>query len=122
MKELVDNISAAAGLEPETARKAVGIVLDFIQKSVPPARSAAVIDKVPGGREAAAGAAEDEAEGGGTAMPGLMGLADRLMAEGVGMGHMQPLGRAMFDYLRRHAGDAAIGDLAADIPGLSQFM
>ena len=77
---------------------------------------------VRGARYAAAGVAEDEAEGGGTAMPGLMGLADRLMAEGVGMGDMQPLGRAMFDYLRRHAGDDAVGALAAEIPGLSQFM
>ncbi len=122
MQDLIDSISATAGLEPETARKAVGIVLDFIQKNTPPAESAAVIDKVPGGREAAAAAAEDEAEGGGTATPGLMGLADRLMAEGIGMGDMPTLGRTMFDYLRQRAGAAAVDDLAAAIPGLGQFM
>ena len=122
MEDLVRDISAAAGLEPDTARKAIGIVLDFIQKSVSPEQSAAVIDKVPGGREAAAAAAEDEAEGGGTAAPGLMGLANRLMSEGVGMGDMQALGHVMFGYLRRHAGDDTVGELAGAIPGLGQFM
>ena len=87
-----------------------------------PEQSAAVIDKVPGGREAAAAAAEDEAEGGGTAAPGLMGLANRLMSEGVGMGDMQALGRVMFGYLRGKAGDDAVGELAGAIPGLGQYM
>lgn len=122
MQELVDHISTATGLEPETARKAVGIVLDFIQKSVPPETSAALVDGLPGGRMAAAGAAEDEAEGGGTATPGLMGLADRLMAEGIGMGSMQSLGRAMFDGLRRQVGDGPVNAVAAAIPELEHVM
>ena len=122
MQDLVDHISAAAGLEPETARKAVGIVLDFVQKNVPPETSAAVIDPIPGARMAAASAAEDEAEGGGTATPGLMGLADRLMAEGIGMGSMQSLGRAMFDGLRREVGDGPVDAVAAAIPDLRHVM
>ena len=122
MQDLIDTICTTMGLEPETARKAVGIVFDFIQKNAPPVESAAVIDKVPGGREAAAAAAEDEAEGGGTAIPGLMGLADRLMAEGLGMSHMPALGRILFDYLRRQAGPGAVDGVAAAIPGLGQFM
>ena len=122
MQDLVDHISAAAGLEPETARKAVGIVLDFVQKNVPPETSAAVIDPIPGARMAAASAAEDEAEGGGTATPGLMGLADRLMAEGIGMGSMQSLGRAMFEGLRRRVGDGPVDAVAAAIPDLRHVM
>lgn len=122
MQDLVDHISAATGLEPDTARKAVGIVLDFVQKSVSPDTSAALIDGVPGGRMAAAGAAEDEAEGGGTATPGLMGLADRLMAEGIGMGAMQGFGRAMFEGLRRTVGDGPVDAVAAAIPDLDHVM
>ena len=121
MQDLVDHISAATGLEPETARKAIGIVLDFVQKNVPPETSAAVIDAVPGARMAAASAAEDEAEGGG-AIPGLMGLADRLMAEGIGMGSLQSFGRALFEGLRRTVGGGPVEAVAAAIPELRQVM
>ena len=122
MQDLIDHVSTETGLEPATSRKAIGIVLDFVQKNVPPAVSAAVIDPLPGGRAAASAAAEDEAEGGGTATPGLMGLADRLMAEGVGMGAMQSLGRAMFDGLRRQVGEGPVSAVAAAIPELQHVM
>lgn len=122
MQDLVDHVSAATGLEPETARKAIGIVLDFVQKNVPSDTSAAVIDGVPGARMAAAAAAEDEAEGGGTAIPGLMGLADRLMAEGIGMGSLQSFGRALFEGLRRAVGDGPVEAVATAIPELRQVM
>lgn len=118
MQDLVDAISVATGLEPETSRKALGIVLDALQKSMPPATSAAVIDAIPGGRMAAAGAAEDEAEGGGSARAGLPGLADRLKAEGVGAGHMPALVRSILDDLRRTAGEGPAGEAAAVLSGL----
>ncbi len=122
MQDIVDHVSAATGLEPETSRKAIGIVLDFVQKNVPPDTAAAVIDALPGARMAAAAAAEDEAEGGGTASPGLMGLADRLMAEGIGMGSLPTLGRAMFEALRRQVGDGPVAAVAAAIPELEAVM
>jgi hypothetical protein len=118
MEELVQRVSAATGLEPETAHKAIGMVLNFMQKQITPEQSAAVLDKVPGAREAATGAAA-ESEGGGF---GLMGLANDLTSAGLGMGQMQILGREMFAFLRQHAGEDAVGELAASIPGLHQFM
>ena len=122
MQDLIDHVSTETGLEPATSRKAIGIVLDFVQKNVPPETSAALIDRLPGARAAAAAAAEDEAEGGGSATPGLMGLADRLMAEGVGMGSMQALGRALFEGLRRQVGDEPVKAVAEAIPELEHVM
>ena len=124
MDELVDRVSAAASLEPETARKAIGIVLNFLQKQMSPEQSAAVLGAVPGAREAAAGAATDEDGGGlmGADGGGLMGLANQLSTAGLGMSEMQVLGREMFAYLRTHVGEDAMGDIAASVPGLSQFM
>lgn len=128
MEELVQRVSTATGLEPETARKALGMVLNFVQSQVTPEQSAAVLDKVPGAREAAAGAAaEQDATGGmsGAASPpgaGLMGLANQLASAGLGMGEMQSLGREMFAYLREHVGEDKVGELAGAIPGLHQFM
>lgn len=118
MEELVQRVSAATGLEPDTAHKAIGMVLNFVQKQVSPEQSAAVFDKVRGAREAAAGAAADDPEGSGS----LMGLANQLMTTGLGMGDMQTLGHEMFAYLRERAGEDAVGDLGASIPGLQQFM
>lgn len=128
MEELVQRVSAATGLEPEAGRKAVGMVLNFLQKQTTPEQSAAVFDKVPGAREAATGAAsEDEGSGVVTGLAsapggGLMGLANQLASAGLGMSQMQSLGREMFAYLRQHAGEDAVGELGASIPGLHQFM
>ena len=122
LQALVDHVSTETGLEPATSRKAIGIVLDFVQKNVPPETSTAVIDPLPGARAAASAAAEDEAEGGGSATPGLMGLADRLMAEGVGMGTMPSLGRAMFDGLRRRVGDGPVDAVVQAIPELGSLV
>lgn len=119
MEELVQRVSAATGLEPETAHKAIGMVLNFMQRQITPEQSAAVLDKVPGAREAATGAAAETEGGGGF---GLMGLANDLTTAGLSMGQMQILGREMFAFLRQHAGEDAVGELAASIPGLHQFM
>ena len=124
MDDLIDRVSAAASLEPETARKAIGIVLNFIQRQMSPEQNAAVLGAVPGAREAAAAAATDEDGGGLMGMDGggLMGLANQLSSAGLGMGEMQVLGREMFAYLREHVGEDAVGEIAASVPGLGQFM
>ncbi len=61
MDELINRVSAAAGIEPETARKAIAMILAFLQKEGPPDEVGTVLDAVPGAREAAAGAAADQA-------------------------------------------------------------
>ena len=126
MEELVQRVSAATGLEPEAAHKAIGVVLNFMQKQITPEQSAAVLDKVPGAREAATGAAAEEESGSvsGLSTPGAgrLGLANQLTSAGLGMSQMQILGREMFAFLRQHAGEDAVGELAASIPGLHQFM
>ena len=122
MQDLIDRVSATAGLEPDTAAKALGIVFDFLQKNVPPETSAALIDGVPGARSAAAAAAEDEAQGGGSATPGLMGLADRLMVEGVSMSALPTLGRAMFAGLRAELGDGPVDAALQALPDLARVL
>ena len=127
MRDLVDRVSAATGLEPDTAQKAVGMVLNFVQSHVPPEQSAIIFDRVPGAREAAAGAAAEE---GGGILDGLMnapatgisGLATQLTSIGLGMSQMQTLGREMFAYLRANAGESVVDEIAAAIPGLAQFI
>src|SRR3981189_12012 len=88
MEELITRIAAEAGIAPETAEKAVGMILGFLRKEGPPAGGGALFAAVPGATEAAAGGAsggapEDPIDVSGS---GLMGLAGQLTNLGLGMG------------------------------------
>ncbi len=53
---------------------------------------------------------------------GVMALGQKLMAAGVPMGQMQPLGRELFAYGRETAGEDVMGPIVGAIPGVSQFL
>ncbi len=53
---------------------------------------------------------------------GLMALAGRLAGLGLDMTQMQAIGRELFDYVREKAGEERVRQVAAAIPGLSQFL
>ena len=127
MDELVQRVSAAANIEPEAARKAVGLILHFLMQEGPEAQVNEVIDKIPGARAALSGAAVEEdgssvlsgLTGGGG---GLMGLAGQLTGLGLGMGEMQTVGREVLAYAREKAGEDTVGEIAGAIPGMHQLM
>ena len=127
MDELVERVSAAANIEPEAARKAVGLILHFLMQEGPETQVNQVIDKIPGARAALSGAAVEEdgssvlsgltGSGG-----GLMGLAGQLTGLGLGMGEMQTVGREVLAYAREKAGEDTVGEIAGAIPGMHQLM
>lgn len=127
MDELVERVSTAANIEPEAARKAIGLILHFLLQEGPEAEVNAVIDRIPGARAALSGAAVEEdgasvlsgLTGGGG---GLMGLAGQLSSLGLGMGEMQTIGREVLGYAREKAGEDAVGEIAGAIPGMHQLM
>jgi hypothetical protein len=119
MEDLIARIAAAAGVEPVIAKKSIETILAFLRKEGPQAA-------VPGAAEAADAAS---GESGGSALNGVigatggvMGLAGRLTHLGLGMGEMQTIGRQVFAYVREKAGDELVGQVAAAIPGLAQFL
>jgi hypothetical protein len=127
MEDLIARIAAAAGVEPEIAKESVEMILAFLRKEGPQAEVDALFAAVPGAAEAADAAS---GESGGGALNGLidatggglMGLAGRLTSLGLGMGEMQTIGRQVFAYVRDKAGDELVGQVAAAIPGLAQFL
>jgi hypothetical protein len=127
VEDLIARIVAAAGVEPDIAKKSVETILAFLRKEGPKAEVDALFAAVPGAAEAAA-AASGESGGGpldglaGAIGGGLMGLAGQLTSLGLGMGEMQTIGRQVFAYVREKAGDELVGQVAAAIPGLSQFL
>ena len=131
MEELIDRVSTAAGIEPETAQKAIGIILNFLQKEGPADEVNKVMEALPGAREAAAGAAVDEGQsGGGGGLlgglmgggGGLMGLASQLTGIGLGMGEMQTVGKEVFAFARERVGEDTVGAIAGAIPGMHQIV
>ena len=130
MEELVSRISTAAGVTPDMARTAIGIILAFLQKEAP-AEVEGLIAQLPGAAEAVAATQAEGGKGGGL-MGGLMGmmggggglmaLAGQLSGAGLGMGEMQGVGHELFAFVREKAGDEAVGKIANAIPGLSQFI
>jgi hypothetical protein len=124
MEDLIARIAAEAGIEPEVAQKAVGMILGFLRKEGPPAEVGALLAAIPGAAEAAAGQESSNTAGGllGAIGGGLMGLAGQLTGLGLGMGQMQTIGRQVFAYAREKAGDEAVGQVVAAIPGLTQFL
>ncbi len=128
MDELIGRITKATGLDPTTAQKAVGLILDYLKKEGPPAEVNQLLAAMPGAEQAVAqsGDGGPGATGGGfmgmMGGGGVMALGSQLMSAGVSMGQMQPLGRELFAYGREKAGEDVMGPIVGSIPGLSQFV
>src|ERR1700730_18437786 len=88
MEDLIARVAAAAGVEPEIAKKSVEMILAFMRKEGPQAEVDALFAAVPGAAEAA-DAASRESGGGplngliGAMGGGIVGLAGRLTRLGL---------------------------------------
>ena len=130
MEELLARVTARTGLDAATAQTAVGQILAFLQKEGPATEVAQLMAALPGAETLVADA--NAAEGGGGGLMGMLGgmvggggvmaLGQKLMAAGVPMGQMQPLGRELFAFGREKVGEDAMGPIIGSIPGLSQFV
>lgn len=122
MDELVDRIVARVGVDRTVAEKSVGIIFDFLSKEGPTEKVHALLDRLPGANAAMAAAREGDTGGMFGGMGGIMGVGSRLMSAGLGMGEIQGVTRELIAYAREQAGDEAVGEIVAAVPGLSQFI
>ena len=124
MDELIARLVADVGIDRATAEKAVGIILEFLVKEGPADKVQLLLAKLPGA-EAVMQRAASEGEAGGMmaeAMGGVMGAGMRMMSAGLSMGQVQSVTRAVIAYTREKAGEDAVGEIVAAIPGLAQFV
>jgi hypothetical protein len=119
MDELVDQVVGNLGIARPVAERAVGIILDFLAAEGPADSVKALLERVPGGAEAAAAA---HGESGGMPGGGLMGVGSRLMSAGLGMSEITGVTRVLIAYAREKAGDQDVNAIVDSIPGLSQFL
>lgn len=124
MNELVSQVADRIGIAPETAEKAVGMMLAFLEKEGGGDAVSRMLGAIPGGADLAANASG----GGGGLLSGLMGgggimgLGQQLMGLGLGMGDITALAKETIGLARQYAGDAVVDDVVASVPGLSQFV
>ena len=124
MDELIARLVADVGIDRATAEKAVGIILEFLVKEGPADKVQPLMAKLPGA-EAVMQRTATENESGGLmagAMGGIMGAGMRMMSAGLSMDQVQSVTRAVIAYTREKAGEDAVGEIVAAIPGLAQFV
>jgi hypothetical protein len=123
MDELIARLVADVGIDRATAEKAVGIIFDFLVKEGPADKVQPLLANFPGA-EALMQRAASESDAGGMAgaMGGVMGAGMRMMSAGLSMGQVQSVTRAVIAYTREKAGEDAVGEIVAAVPGLAQFV
>jgi hypothetical protein len=135
MDNLIARVASASDTTPEVARKAVALIGDFIQREAPEGAVRDLFQKAPAFPAIIASSTATGGEGMGIGLKGLMGvsagamgggglmaLGAELMGLGLGMEQIQTIGKEVFGYAREVAGDQTVGEIAAAIPGLSQFI
>ncbi len=124
MDELIARLVADVGIDRATAEKAVGIILQFLVKEGPADKVQPLLAKLPGAEAVMQKAASENDSGGmmAGAMGGVMGAGMRMMSAGLSMGQVQSVTRAVIAYTREKAGEDAVGEIVAAIPGLAQFV
>jgi hypothetical protein len=135
MDNVIARVANAADLSPEVARKAVALIADFIQREAPEDAVKNLFDKAPELQAIIASGAPTGGEGMGFGLKGLMGVAagvmgggglmavaGALMGLGLSMDQIHTACKEVCAYAREVAGDQTIGEIAASIPGLSQFV
>ncbi|WP_280776382.1 hypothetical protein [Rhizobium sp. SG_E_25_P2] len=123
MTDLVTQVADAVGLDADVASQAIGYMLAFLRKEGDDAAVAKMIAAIPGAAELA-----DGASGGGGGIfgallgGGIMGLGQKLMSLGLGMGEITALAKQTMAVARQYAGDETVDAVIASVPGLSQFV
>ena len=114
MVELVDRIATSTGLDRTVAEKAIGIVLDFLSTEGPADKVSALLARLPGSEQLLTGARAEQG--------GLFGGMGGIMGLGLDMGQIQVLTRELMAVSQEHGAGQLLGEIAAAIPGLSQFI
>lgn len=132
MNEVIDQIATKAGIAPDLAEKAVGMILGFLQREAPDGPVTKMIAAFPGATDLVAQYGGDQAGGGGGLLGGLlsavgagggiMGLGQQLMSTGLSMGDISSLAKETVGTARQYAGNDVVDEVVNSIPGLHQFL
>ena len=120
MEDLISRITSSVGIEADTAQSAVGLILAFLQKEGDAGAVTDMMGKFPGASELASQYADQIS--GGFMGGGVMGLGQKLMGLGLGMGDLSGVAKETIGFAKEKAGASTVDQLVGSIPGLSQFV
>lgn len=124
MDQLIATIAEKVGIDAELAKKAVSIILSFLNKDGPQDLVQQVMQAMPGASELI----EADDGGGGGLLGGLvgnmgaMGALNQLTSAGLDMGQVTGVTREVISYAKEHAGEDVVDEIVGSIPGLSQVV
>jgi len=130
MEELISRIMAAARVDREVARNAIGIILGFLDKQGAADKMQLIFDALPGTKELVDERAQADSGGGlfgGLAgkMGGTMGamaVLNELSNAGLDMKGIQSVAKELVTYAKEKAGDDIVNEVVSRIPGLNQIV
>jgi hypothetical protein len=97
MDELISRITDSVGIDADTAKKAVGMILGFLQKEGPADKISEMLAAMPGAQDLIDSAPE---AGGGMFGGGVMGLGSALMGIGLGMGEIGGVSKQTVEFAK----------------------
>lgn len=131
LQQVIDQVGNAAGIAPQTAESAVGIVLNVLQQELDPAQAQAIFTKLPGAAELAA--AHPVQAGGGGLLGSIAGAVlgnkgevavaglTQLQGLGLSMAQITALGQSIKAFVTKNGGSGAVTEIVNSIPGLSHI-
>jgi hypothetical protein len=124
MNDIIRQISAATGIQPNVAEKALGMMLGFLEKEGEDGPVQKMLASIPGAQDLISQYGGDGSGGflSGLAGGGIMGLGQQLMGLGMGMGEITALAKQTIAMAKQYAGEDLVDQVVASIPGLSQFV
>jgi hypothetical protein len=125
MEELIGRITGNVGIDAETARSAVAVILSFLHQEGDRESVETLVAQLPGADEYIDAGDEESGVGGG--LGGLMGggamaVLGKLQGLGLGMGQIQGVTQETVGFAREKAGSETVDAIVASIPGLGQFV
>jgi hypothetical protein len=114
MDELIEQISSNTGVDPTTARRAIGIIFKFLLSEGKGDEVQELIKSLPGSQEAVAEAPD--------LGRGVMGAFNTLTSAGLGMGEIQGVTREFIAFAKAKVGEEPVREIIGSIPGLNQFV
>jgi hypothetical protein len=126
MEELITRITDSVGIDDDTARKAVGVILSFLYREGDRDKVVALVGAIPGAQDFVTADETDSSATlgglGGLMGSGAMAVLGELQGLGLGMGQIQGVTQETVSFARQHAGDEVVDGVVASVPGLGQFV
>lgn len=122
MDELLNRLTAAAGIDREKAETAVKTILAFLDKEAPADAVRRLVDAMPGGEAALEKGRAEQSGSDGYAGFGAMAAYHALTAAGLSGSEVQIVTKELLAYARETVGEETTGRIVGAVPGLEAFV